>query len=295
MDIDVLLPFHRVDHYLTSAIESLASSKNIKFNVILIDDRKDKSQKIYQLFRQLPKCELVTTPGGLGYGAALKAGTKLISCESVALFNSDDLVHPLRLRKQIEGLDESDLNFTKIQRITEANKKSPSLMGEIRAPIYDPMYLLLGSYGANASWCMRTDWWFRNAFFDSDECLDWRIALNSFSGSKVGLINEPLYYYRKHSNQVTANKKIDNNLMYVVYESWKKTVSEYSMSTFSFETFQVLATPWLFPKIINLQEILNFKREITELLRHHPKEISFDVQNILRRRFIFALRGSANF
>ena len=59
MDLDVLLPFHKIDIYFQQAIDSLSSTKGVSFNTILIDDRLDKSQDINTLATKLKSFDIV--------------------------------------------------------------------------------------------------------------------------------------------------------------------------------------------------------------------------------------------
>jgi glycosyltransferase involved in cell wall biosynthesis len=294
MDLDVLLPFHRADKYFTEAIESLAASKYLSVNVILIDDRPNKSKDITNVLRVLKNFEVVSTSGGVGYGEALKLGSQLITANSVALHNSDDLVDPHRFFKQVKYLENSDLNITAMQRINKYDRKIYSLSGEIQSSFYDPYFLLLGSYGANASWCMRSDWWRKNVFFDSEECLDWRIAFKTFSDSSLSYTSEKLYFYRKHPNQITTKKEVNFSEMKKVYDAWSNFSALKEIGNYSYETFLIFALPWSKAPHVNLREIRDFSLSLSERIKHADFEAGKDLDTLLRRRYIYALRGRCN-
>ena len=143
----------------------------------MIDDSLQQNIKISDLPCNFRDLELVKTGGNLGYGLALKKGSEFIGSESIGLFNSDDLVDPYRFKKQLSALGSYDLSITGMYKINQKGAPIAPLTGEIKSKKYDPIYLLLGSYGANATWVMQKTWWLENAFFDSKEALDWRIAI----------------------------------------------------------------------------------------------------------------------
>ena len=289
MDIDLLLPFHKLDKYFDEAISSLELVKRISINVILIDDRVDKSKSLSHIKNRLKNYQIVETRGGIGYGLALEIGSKYIQSNAVALFNSDDLVHPDRFFKQLDELESSELNFTKLQRF-KGRFKSSSLIGEMNAKFYSPMYLLLGSYGANASWCMRSEWWRRNAFFDNENCLDWRIALSSFKDSKVSYLDEALYFYRKHNDQVTSNKYLSRKQLQPLYESWNYFAISFGMPSSSFENFSTLALPWNSSEKIDIQDLKFTVKEVLNSVKSENPNLYADFLRLIQRRYILAIR-----
>ncbi len=290
MDLDILLPFHRADRFLSEAIQSINLVEKLNPRVILIDDRIDKSDQLLPLFRTLKNFEIVTTQGGRGYGQALKVGSQLISSDVVALFNSDDVVHPLRFSKQIAELDNFELCLTKMERLTRNNRKAVALTGSIKSDAYDPIYLLLGSYGADATWCMRSEWWIKNSFFDGEECLDWRIALHSFKNSSIKYLNETLYFYRKHALQVTATRVNNFQAMIPVYESWEVFARYLGVTALSYDVFSILGTPWSRNSSIDLPKMLKAIEQISDVAKRLDSRVAQNVSHLIQRRCIFALR-----
>jgi glycosyltransferase involved in cell wall biosynthesis len=294
MDLDVLLPFHRVDKYLEDAIDSLSNTQGVSFNVIVIDDRLDKSENVLKLFSPLKNFVIVETEGQQGYGLALKVGTSHIKADSVALFNSDDLMHPLRFKKQLKELENSDLNFTKMNRINSLNKQTISLAGEISSSNYDSIYLIFGSYGANATWCMKSTWWHENAFFDDQACLDWRIALNTFYKTNISFIPEYLYSYRKHNKQVTNERNISHSYMLPVFNAWNNYLATQNLASYSYETFLSIGAPWVTAAPLSKVEIKNFYMDISNRLPEVSKEVAKDVMALVQKRMIFSLRAKSD-
>jgi glycosyltransferase involved in cell wall biosynthesis len=294
MDLDVLLPFHRVDKYFKDAIDSLSNTQGVSFNVILIDDRLDKSVNILKMFSPLKNFIIVETEGQQGYGLALKAGTAHIKADSVALFNSDDLMHPLRFKKQLQKLENSDLNFTKMNRINSLSKQTISLAGEICSSNYDSIYLIFGSYGANATWCMKSTWWHENAFFDNKACLDWRIALNTFYKTNISFIQEYLYSYRKHDKQVTYEKNVSHSDMLPVLNAWNDFLATQNLPSYSFETFLSIGAPWITSSPLSKIEIKKFYMDVSNQLPAVSSEVANDVRSLIQKRMIFSLRAKSD-
>lgn len=296
MDLEVLLPFHRVDSYFIEAIESLNRSKGVSFRLILIDDRIDRKIDISPILRSIKNVILVETEGGIGYGKSLELGTNEASASVIALFNSDDLICENKFYRQIKSLDSADISITKIQRILQNGQKSMSKSGTIQISRYNPIFLLFGSYGADASWCMRKEWWTKNAFFDDKECLDWRIALSSFSHSKISFIPESLYYYRKHSMQSSSETNHNNLHMKNVYTAWKNLSSEMGISNSNKFTFDFFATPWLnFNNEVG-EDIFQWASSIREITGGMNNEIQKQINSFINRRFLIrTINSKSNF
>lgn len=295
MDLDVLLPFHRFDDYLKQAINSLAATRGVSFKTILVDDRIDRSRDIRSLTDGLQSFEIVSTNGGTGYANALKIGTTHITANCVALFNSDDLIEPSRFEKQIVELERSELCITNISRIRWNNSKRSSITGGIKSKYYDPAYLLLGAYGADASWCMRTEWWQQNAFFDDQPCLDWRIALSTFSKTNISYISEPLYFYRKHKYQVTNNKIMSKESLMPTFDLWNKLAKNYGLQTYSYDLFSIFAVPWNKTLTTQIVDIDVFIKDIMEYIGDKNNNLSNDFDRLLKRRLILAMRKDISF
>jgi len=296
MDLEVLLPFHRVDPYLIEAIESLNRSKGVSFRLILIDDRIDRKIDVSPILRSTQNVIMIKTEGGIGYGKSLELGTNEASADVVALFNSDDLICESRFYKQIKSLDNADISITKIQRILQNGQKSMSKSGTIQTSQYNPIYLLFGSYGADATWCMTKEWWTKNAFFDDKECLDWRIALSSFSHSKISFIHEPLYNYRKHIMQSSSQPNYNNLCMNNVYAAWKNFSSELGISNSNKLIFDFFATPWLNFNNEVSKDIFQWAQSIREITGEMNKEIQFQINSFINRRFLIrTVNSNSNF
>jgi len=291
MNLDVVLPFHRVDKYFESAILSLAQSKRVTFRTILIDDRVDKSKNLANLFNNLKSFVVIQTPGGIGYGKSLEYGSKLVESDVIALFNSDDLISPDRLARQYDQLNNYEISIVNMARINEQGKPNKSIMGEISSTAYNPIFLSLGAYGANASWCVRKTWWDKFIYFDNYECLDWRIALTSFCSSSIGFISEPLYFYRKHSDQVTNQYNLSHSQMDVVYKAWINFITSIGIEPTAYSTFSALATPWVrSASEVNVNELVKTVSQIYGFANTLDPKISLNLKKLIQRRYILAIK-----
>jgi hypothetical protein len=287
--IDILFPFHRNDALLRQAILSLHKSNNVLLNPIFIDDRQNKDDDLSELFKIFSSYEYIKTEGKVGYGEALRLGSQIIGSNYVALMNSDDLISPNRLINQVKLLEKSEISIAKMHRIKTNNQRIKPYTGDIESSTYDPIFLILGAYGANSTWCMHTSWWKENAFFDNAQCLDWRIALKAFHNSHLSYTSEPLYYYRKHNDQVTKSRTISFQEMEPTYLLWQEHLSRYGLENVSYEIFNLIATPWNADiKFFDLN-FFKFYKKLLSISKQLDIKIQQDFIKIIKRRNIFAL------
>ena len=283
--IDVLLPFHQENSYLYEAIDSVMSSKSVDIRLILIDDRAKEQQLSLQEFDlKGQQTTRVHTAGLAGYANALKTGLEISDSSYIALMNSDDLVSPDRFQKQMESLGDGDISICGIQRMRSDGRLSTSIIGAPKMECYQASLLTLGSYGANATWLATRDWWKTYFFSDTHACLDWRIALNSFSSSKIGVNSENLYFYRRHGSQI-SQLPIPKDDLELIFESWKSLLpGKYQ----DFDFFMFLAVPFMKHKFNNLKTVLMLAEDFVNDI----EKFGIDESNrfLIQRRFLLALR-----
>lgn len=293
MTIDVLLPFHRNDDMLRESIASVLASTYRDIRIILIDDRPIPEQNDKSFGIRSPKIVLTNTSGQTGYGNALKVGSQMIQSDTVALMNSDDVMLSDRFASQLSELDQTEICITRMQKISEFGRLIPSVAGDLLNSNFDSSLLILGSYGANATWCMRREWWDKNSFFDHDECLDWRIALRSFDKSQISFIGRPLYLYRKHKGQTTFDRTISHEAILPLFTDWNRFLQNQGLMQGSFEIFSMIATPWNAIRSPRIEDLDAWLENLHVVVDSLSSEIKSSFSHILARRFLFALRTSS--
>jgi glycosyltransferase involved in cell wall biosynthesis len=293
--IDVIFPFHRNDRFLTEALDSLYASKSVDIRLVVVDDRIDKEKDLTKLFVKFENFEYVNSTGGCGYGHCLMLASNYLTSEFTALMNSDDTVHPERFARQIKMLDYSELSISKMNRIDGDGRVKKSILGDILGSKYNPAFLILGAYGANATWCMQRDWWVKNAIFDNEQCLDWRIALRSFQDTQITYSKIPLYNYRKHSGQVTSHRNIPQIELDSLYNSWSDYISVLIAEEIPREIFNLLAVPWnAFPSKVDQSYFMHRNLILLKIKECYP-EIYNDFLKLVMRRDISAITRSGSF
>jgi glycosyltransferase involved in cell wall biosynthesis len=289
MILDVLMPFHREDNLLIEAIDSLADSSFKPFRLILIDDREISQQILsFTIENKLRNLNYIylKTEGKRGYGRALSIGTDAITAPNVCLFNSDDLVHPERFSRQLSALEGCDVVFSKIVKFGSRGEMPPLML-----PLgnhYHPLFLLFGSYGADASWMMTTQWWRSNAFFDVEDALDWRIALTTFKTAKWKYLPEQLYFYREHDLQITKTKRTDRDLL-PLYDLWINFGRDFEVSPLSKSNFISLAAPYVAYTDLNFKEFSELTNSVCFYLdKNNLIKEKIELKKIISRRSLLS-------
>jgi hypothetical protein len=65
---------------------------------------------------------------------------------------------------------------------------------------------LFGAYGANAAVMFKKDWLLNHFEISHYPVWDWQFALQKFQFGQIVGTNKNLYFYRQHSNQISASR-----------------------------------------------------------------------------------------
>jgi len=284
--VDVILPFNRVDDYLLLAVKSVFASVGIHVRLILVDDRLDSSDPIPALPGQNV---VILRTAERGYGNAISVGLREVSSEFFALMNADDLIHPNRLSRQIRDLikTNSELSIGRVIKFNNSGIVVSQKLGNLRGRTYSAGALLLGAYGANATWCCRTS--VINAWtFSVKPATDWITALNYFEHTQITYSSSAIYFYRQHSSQVTKSKSYFRNSFQDVYPSWADLCRRLSMPVLDEATSVLVAAPWAVSAKPSHEKVIASMNWLNsfETLTHHR------YSNLVNRRMLFLMRNA---
>jgi glycosyltransferase involved in cell wall biosynthesis len=238
--IDVILPFHRIDDFLIQSVNSICAQSHVKVNLILVDDRVNATPEF-----KLSNLEYVVVySGGIGYRRALQLGVLRSENRYLAFQDSDDVSSSNRLSIQLRKLRDENLAVVgcKMGRLDEKGRfliPSPQLKGEIK----NSQPLLLGSQAANSTWLIDS------SKFDKDHWSllqsaspDWELAFSVFGKHKVFIINEYLYFYRQHQDQLTRNIEYETRHFQDMYPIWRRTCESIGIPVLQLEEAWLFAT-----------------------------------------------------
>jgi hypothetical protein len=273
--VSILLPFHVDDVLLHEAIHSTMLAMDKDDELVLINTSNSKFSNCYRQDNvsviDAPNCK---------YIPALSLGISLVKGKFIALMNSDDLVATNRFDKQVEHLDsnQTDLAFSGIRKFSGGNRRIFPILGDFCGDHYWPGMLLLGSYGANASWLFRRTWAKdRELFSSKGDASDWTTALRVLPETKISYLPEKLYFYRMHKNQITrTNPEKHPTLL----ETWSRLNKQLNLPELSQHEISVLTLP-KFAKVEKrlLENIVDWSIEFRKLI-----PVNSGSEQLLRRR-----------
>lgn len=216
---------------------------------------------------------------GATYTQALSIGLSHTESAYVAIMNSDDLVHTDRFTKQILELElkDADLCITRLQKFSRTRRNIPSVLGESPLTPYSGL-LLLGSYGANASWCFTREWAKKVNLFDSStDTSDWTTALRVFPNTKIVTQDETLYFYRMHKTQITRTGNVDDSIL---LEKWKEYCALFGLPVLADNQIRQILFPARFSDVREIDHISRWLDDLEKLLL---EESSPNDKNRIRR------------
>ena len=205
--IDVIIPFHKNDNYLKSAILSIKKSKDVNVRIVAINDS---GISVEPNLIGLSSEDLLVPTTGKGYLDALATGISFASSEFLAFQDSDDLTHPNRLNRQMAMIQDHGLDLVTGSLIrTNQNGKvtnTKSIFGSLPQFLSPQEKLIFGPHGADSTIFGRTDffkesWGNHRKFSPSFADYGWLLSVVG----KARIAHEPkaLYFYRSHTFQMS--------------------------------------------------------------------------------------------
>jgi glycosyltransferase involved in cell wall biosynthesis len=288
-EVEILLPFNKIDEYFLSAVESVLASKGVRTQILLLDDRVDTSANLPEL--PIETCRILRT-SRRGYGNALSEGIHHISSEFFAFMNADDVIHPRKLMTQILDLESSsaDLSVGKIVKFSNSGKIITQSLGHLTKGQYTPSALLLGAYGADASWCGRTNK-VKSWKISNELASDWITALENFSDLKIVYSPKALYFYRQHHTQMTNTNDYKNFSFDEIYKSWNVLNLRQGYRSVTKDVAKLVAAPWTVSDQSNLDSIKNASAWLKEFNLSTHKRYAILVNRRYAFLFFLALKN----
>jgi glycosyltransferase involved in cell wall biosynthesis len=288
-EVAILLPFNKIDEYFLSAVESVLASEDVSTRILLLDDRVDSAADLPKL--PIGTCTILRT-SSRGYGNAISEGLRQINTEFFALMNADDVIHPRKLITQILDLESrsADLSVGKIVKFNNSGKIITQSLGHLTKGEYTPSVLLLGAYGADASWCGRTDK-VKSWKISNDLASDWITALENFSDLKIVYSPKALYFYRQHHTQMTKTNNYKNFAFDEIYKSWNFMNLRQGYRLVTKDVAKLVVAPWIVSDQSNTDSIKNASAWLREFNLSTHKRYAILVNRRYAFLFFLALKN----
>jgi glycosyltransferase involved in cell wall biosynthesis len=229
-EIDIVIPFHKIDSALIECIKSCKSSIGIQGKVICVNDS-GIDVSIFDLGLG-ENDKLVSTQGREGYKTALALGVINSTSDFVGFLDSDDLTSPNRFAIQINAMiqQNADLSTCEISKIDSTGRPVSPLL-EFPKPPKSPdekISLLFGAFGADSTMVckgsiLRETWSSHGRF--PPHFADYGWFLSECSSIKIIHLANTEYFYRMHSEQMS--RKVDSGEYWpIIFPYWQKWLED---------------------------------------------------------------------
>ncbi|MGB3651370.1 MAG: glycosyltransferase [Rivularia sp. (in: cyanobacteria)] len=215
--ISIVIPVYNREDYLKIAIESVLRQTFTDFELIIWDNGStDRSVEIASQYAEQDKRIKVIAARHQGMTLALKSAFAICSGNYLGWLDSDDILAPSALTETANFLDKhssSGLVYTDHLLIDKDNK----VLGKgSRCHIPYSKDRLLVDYMVFHFRLMRREVFEQAGGINEDSGLvpDYDLCLRLSEITEVHHLKQPLYYYRKHSGNISQNKRVE-----VIYDS----------------------------------------------------------------------------
>jgi glycosyltransferase involved in cell wall biosynthesis len=208
MKVSIVMPVYNREAYFAETMDSILAQTYKDFEVIVVDDGStDSISFLYDYYTAKDKRVKVIYTKHQGIAGARNTGIQESQGQYVAVMDSDDLMHPDRLKKQLKAIKNADFVY------------SSYFMGDEHAQImaihYPPSKVTLDDIKANGSWPHVTILADKVCFLENPY-RDYAVNDDAFlvwdwfkAGYKGKLVKEPLVIVRGHKGSVSATKKAE--------------------------------------------------------------------------------------
>jgi len=223
--ITVIIPSYNHEAFIGDAIRSVLGQTRTDFQLLIVDDASqdgtvNEAEKIKD-----SRIRVRSNPENLGLGSSLARALDDVDTEFVALLNSDDLFHPLRLERCLAPLEENIELAMVATALSPLDSNRRILSATDSSPVFDgpQIYQWLRWYDEHASMnkppsdllgallernflittsnlVARTEFLrrHRESWQDLEFCVDWHIFLMAALDRKLRYLGDPLLGYRLH-------------------------------------------------------------------------------------------------
>lgn len=281
--ISVGIPFYNAQNYLAFAIQSVIAQSYENWELILVDDgSSDNSLRIAQEFAHKDgRIKVITDGENKKLPYRLNQLIKESKGEFIARMDADDIMHPDRLKKQIEFLlqyEDIDLVSGSIVSI-DNNNNVMGLRGVNELTLFDnnnPNFPII-----HPTVTARKDWFLRNLYsVDYPRAEDFELWCRASSKNdlRIAILSDILLFYREFGN-LEINKLINS------YRDGQKIRKKYNLNNSFTDYFRVELKCLIvrFLALVGLEQNLAMQRNSSFLSINDKTSYQAIVYNIVNK------------
>ncbi|MCX5806895.1 MAG: glycosyltransferase [Proteobacteria bacterium] len=207
--VTVLITVFNGEHYLGKAIESVLSQTFSDFEVLVVNDGSiDSTSKILNSYKD-ERIRVISNKENTGPARSSNIGLRMAKGRYIARMDADDISLPERLEKQVRFLDSHE----KIKLIGSAwyaidengLEQSVVMPPQGRHAVH---FMCHGTIMAKRE-CIEAIGFYNEIFRYS---LDYDFLLRFQEAYEIGILDEPLYKLRIHSQSISYVKRMEQEL-----------------------------------------------------------------------------------
>ncbi|QBM17203.1 hypothetical protein MARI_13090 [Marinobacter sp. JH2] len=210
--ISVITPAYNRATFISEAIESVIAQTYGNIEYIVVDDGStDGTFEILQKYETAGKLRLLThlNRENRGQAAALNVGLEAATGDYIVILDSDDLLHPQKIQKQVEFLEnnpEIGMVYGQAMAIAEDGRELYPIPPDTHVEQGDPNRLLLDCYMALPGGAMvRKSVFDRVGFFEESfrAGQDHDMVVRLAEAEPFAYLKGTVFYYRKHEGSIS--------------------------------------------------------------------------------------------
>jgi len=215
--ISIIIPTFNRSHLLGETLDSIIAQTYTNWECIVVDDGStDYTQELMDFYiASNPRISYFKRPKNRlrGANACRNYGFELSKGDYINWFDDDDLMHPEKLERQLNSLENSDYNFTVCQTLVFDNKIN-NILG-LRNPLIISDHTFYDYLTMKIGWLTQAPLWkkvflIQNNFkFDEElqAAQEWEFhcrILNKFP--EYAVLNDALVLLKKHEFSITYSQ-----------------------------------------------------------------------------------------
>lgn len=239
--VSIILPIHNVELYIKDCLDSIFKQTWENFELIIIDDGStDNSQLVIKRYND-ERLKYVKNEVNKGIVFSLNKGISLAKGKYIARIDGDDMMHKIRLEKQVQYL-EMHPNIVIVGSWHYVINDSNEIIGLKEYPVHDQEIKLLKFFMnpfSHPSLMMRKDIFKKNVYSDKfSYCEDYELWMKISDQFHVANIPECLTFFRVHG--VNSDNEYLKKQKEATLELLSSTLNEYGLDH-SMEELIILA------------------------------------------------------